>query len=233
MIRRGAILAAYGKILPIELLSIPAHGFLNIHPSLLPQYRGSSPVVGALLSGDTETGVSLICLDAKMDHGPIIAQEKTQILPTEHRSELELRLAKLGGKLVTQSLLPYLDGTLQPIAQIHADATYTKLLNNTDARLDWTNSATVIDRRVRALDPWPGTKTIFQGQPLKILAGRPATENIAHSPAGTVINYKSQPAVVCGEGVYLLEKIQVASGKPTNAVDFCRGHRDFIGSHLD
>lgn len=227
-----AILAAYGKILPAELLTIPRHGFLNIHPSLLPRHRGPSPVAGALLAGDEQTGVSLMLLDDEMDHGPIIAQVSTEIEPHENRSDLEARLAQLGAELLTSSIVPYLAGRLIAKPQDHDQATYTSLLKREDGTIDWHQPADIVARRIRAMFPWPGSRTSWSGHDLKVLSGVADNQPTSDRP-GTVANIDHQPAVVCGRGSLVLKMVQLDGGKPMPASDFARGHRDFIGSHFD
>lgn len=227
-----AVLAAYGKILPIELLTIPRHGFINIHPSLLPHHRGPSPVAGTLLAGDDQTGVSLMLLDDEMDHGPIIAQVSTMIKPDENRPTLETRLAQLGAKLLESSLIPYLSGQLVAQPQNHDHASYTHLLKRDDGLIDWRQSAETIERRIRALDPWPGSRTSWSGHVFKILSGVVDSQPISNQP-GTVISIANQPAVACGRGSLILKNVQLDSGKSMPASDFARGHRDFIGSRLN
>ncbi|MBI4090244.1 MAG: methionyl-tRNA formyltransferase [Candidatus Kerfeldbacteria bacterium] len=226
-----AVLAAYGKILPPDVLRAPAKGFLNIHPSLLPKLRGPSPIAASILQGDRVTGVTLIVLDEQMDHGPIVAQQSFDIKPGEHRPSLESRLSGLGANLLRQSLRPYLDGRLHPQPQDHAHATYCQRLQKNDARIDWTLSAEEIWRRIRAFDPWPGAYTTFRGQPLKILNAEPRAESSAGRP-GTVTELDSAPAIVCRQGRLVVHRLQLAGGRAVAISDFVRGHRDFTGSLL-
>lgn len=226
-----AVLAAYGKILPPELLAIPPHGFVNIHPSLLPRHRGPSPVAGALMAGDAVTGVTLMILDDQMDHGPIIAAATTDILADEHRPQLEARLANIGAELLKEKLTEFLDGRIPVHAQDHNQATYTNLLKREEGVIDWQQSAELLARRIRALDPWPGTRTTWLGRQCKVLSGVPR-EGSEDTPIGTVVDNNGQPAVVCGKGQLILGDIQIGGGKSMTASAFARGHRDFIGSRL-
>jgi len=226
-----AVLAAYGVILPKELLAIPPKGFVNVHPSLLPQHRGASPVAGAILNNETTTGVTLIVLDEKMDHGPVIAQESIVIEPHEHRPSLERRCADLGATLLKKSLLPYLDGSIVPREQEHHKASYTRMLKRENAAINWTDDAARIERDIRAYDPWPGTVTTWEGTTFKVLDGR--AERYRASPRGTVgevILVDGKPAVVCGVDMLVLTTVQPASGKPMDALAFACGHRSFVGS---
>jgi len=227
----AAILAAYGKILPQAVLEIPRLGFVNIHPSLLPKYRGAAPVAGAILDGATETGVTLMLLDREMDHGPILAQLPVAINNDEHRPNLETRLANLGAGLLEQRLPDFVNGRLKPQPQDHANATYTEMLQRKDSRIDWSTDAELLARRVRALDPWPGTSTTWNGQPLKILEAR-AVRQTPTGTLGQVATIADTPAITCGQGALILTKIQLAGGKAVSGSDFVRGHPTFIGSRL-
>lgn len=228
----AAVLAAYGKILPTSLLNIPSHGFINIHPSLLPRHRGPAPVAGALLSGDAITGVSLMLLDEAMDHGPLLTQRQLAIEPHEHRPALKQRLADLGAAMLRETLAPYLTGKVKPQPQDHAQATYTKIITKQDGRLVWPLNANELENRIRAFDPWPGTFTVFNQQQLKILAGQAATNERGETQPGLVIERAGWPAVVCGSGCLVLTSLQLAGGRAVDARDFARGHRQFIGSQL-
>src|SRR3989344_5980315 len=153
------VVAAYGKILPKALLDIPPKGSLNVHPSLLPKYRGSSPVQAALLNGDEETGVSIIVLDEKMDHGPIVAVERFSIQKRYAYPELHNALAELGGDLLLRTIPLWAAGKIQVQAQNDSEATYTSIIQKEQGRIDWSKEAMYIERQVRALYPWPGTFT--------------------------------------------------------------------------
>ncbi|MEA3272416.1 MAG: methionyl-tRNA formyltransferase [Patescibacteria group bacterium] len=167
-----AVVAAYGHIIPKKILEIPKFGFLNIHPSLLPKYRGPSPIQNAILNGDKETGVSIMLLDKKMDSGPILAQKKVKINENETYETLRNRLAEIGAKLLIKTLLDYVSGKIKPKPQNHKKATYTKLLKREDGKIDWSKPAEEIERMVRAYHPWPGTWTELNGKRLKIILNR-------------------------------------------------------------
>lgn len=152
-----AVLAAYGKILPKAVLNQFKYGILNIHPSLLPKYRGSSPVQNAILSGDRETGVTIIKLDEKMDHGLILAQAKIEIAPSDTTWSLYEKLFPLGAKLLNENLLEYISNKIELTEQDHESATYTKMITKADGYIDILNiKPEEIDRKIRAYFPWPG-----------------------------------------------------------------------------
>lgn len=150
------IVAAYGKILPKALLEIPKHGVLNVHPSLLPKFRGAAPVEGAILAGDKITGVSIMLLDEEMDHGPVIAQDKIELSGDEKAPELEERLAKLGGELLGKKIPEWISGKIKALPQNHAESTYTKKTEKADGLIDLTADALENYRKFRAYYGWPG-----------------------------------------------------------------------------
>jgi methionyl-tRNA formyltransferase len=226
------IMVAYGKIVPKKFITIFPYGILNLHPSLLPKYRGPSPIVAALLASDEQTGATLMLIDEELDHGPIIAKQSTTIVRNEYRSELENRLATIGATLLMDNLFPYLNGTLRPVPQNHKEATFTKLLKRTDGILDWKDSAEAIATKIRALQPWPGTFTSCNSKQLKILRAHAVSIPSSQSLPGTVIAYQGFIAVLCGRGALVLEEVQYAGKRPCSGNAFSRGHAAFIGSIL-
>lgn len=163
------VVAAYGLFLPASLLGLPRFGCLNIHPSLLPRYRGPSPIQTAIKNGDRETGVSIMLLDEEMDHGPLLGQRTVPILGDEDASSLENILACEGAELLGELLPRYLDGTLTPTPQDHSQATTTTLFGPADAKINWAAPAAVIEAHIRAYAPEPGAWTDITGERLKIL----------------------------------------------------------------
>ena len=153
------VLASYGKILPSEILAIPKHGILNIHPSLLPKYRGASPVQAVILAGDKETGVSIIKMDKKVDHGPIVAQFKEEIKPDDTAESLYQRLFTSGAEVLLTILPTYLKDQIKLRQQNDSQSTYTKKLAREDGKIDWKWSPEKIERHVRVMHPWPGAFT--------------------------------------------------------------------------
>ena len=165
------ITAAYGLIFPKEVLDAPQYGCLNVHPSLLPKYRGASPIQSAILAGDQSTGVTLMEMDQQMDHGPIIAQEFVEISAVETTGSLILKTALTGAQLLIDNLPKYLDGSLSPTDQDHQQATFCQMIKKIDGQIDWTKPAIEIDRQVRALNIWPKASTTFCGKHLIIHSG--------------------------------------------------------------
>lgn len=228
------IAAAYGKIIPKEWLEIPKYGFLNIHPSLLPKYRGPSPIQAVILNGDQETGVTIILMDEKVDHGEIIASVSYQISLLENYSMSEVKLAELGAKLLIETLPKWINGKIKPIEQDHKEATYTKKFSWQDGKIDWSKSADEIGRQIRALNPEPGVWTNWNGKILKILEVLPTQDENDNIFTGRVfITENEDAAIKCGfQSDILLKTVQLEGKKPMGIEDFLNGHKNFIGSTL-
>ena len=214
----AAVVAAYGLILPPAMLAAPARGCLNIHASLLPRWRGAAPIQAAILAGDPETGVTITQMDAGLDTGPILLREAVPIGPETTAAELHDRLAKLGAKLILRALAD--DPAPQPQPE---GATSAPKLGREDGRIDWSREAAELDRRVRALNPWPGTFTTLNATTLKVLAAQPvAGEGGRGGPPGTVLD--SAFTVACGAGALRLQLVQIAGRPAMTAAEFLRGH---------
>ena len=164
------VVAEYGFIIPLRLLDLPKHKTVNLHGSILPKYRGASPIQTAIMMGETETGVTLMLMDAKMDHGPIIATQKLSILPDEMQRELFARLADVASELFLREIPKYISGELIPMEQNHDEATFCKIFTRDDGRADFSKTAQSIYNQYRAMTPWPGLWTTFEGKRLKLSA---------------------------------------------------------------
>ncbi len=229
------LVAAYGKILPPAVLSIPPRGALNVHASLLPRHRGASPVSAALLAGDTVTGVSLMLMNEAMDAGPVLATAAEPIAPDDTTETLTARLSSLGATLLLDTLPPWLAGAVTAQPQDSGQATYCRPLRRDDGRLLWDEPAEHLARQVRAMIPWPGAYTYWTGQQLKVWAATAlaADAGSATPPVpGTVVEQGRRPAVVCGEGLLALDQVQLAGRRRMAAADFLRGQRAFVGARL-
>ncbi len=222
------VVAAYGEILRRAVLEIPPLGYLNIHPSLLPLYRGPAPVTGAIMAGDDLVGVSIIRLTAKMDAGPILAQATLRLAPNARAGDLTAELMRQGGALLAEALAPYAAGRLAPREQDHSAATYTQLLSKADGAIDWGNPAIIIERMTRAYDPWPGATTTASGQPLKISRARVVPGWQGADPPGTVFSDVATGAllVATGSGALELLEVQPAGRRAMGADEWRRGLRD-------
>lgn len=224
--------AAYGVFLPKAALDLPRLGCLNIHPSLLPKHRGASPVATSILEGDQTAGATVMLIDEGMDTGPILAQRRTRILPSERADALTDRLFDMGAALLTETLDEWSAGSLSPVPQDDSAATTTRRLTREDGRVDWTESAAALERKTRALHPWPGTFTTWRGRNLKIWQARAADSEGASVEPGTVFRMKSGGiAVACGEGALELIETQLQGGRRLPTADFSAG-RDFTGGAL-
>jgi methionyl-tRNA formyltransferase len=167
-----AVVASFGQIIPQRLLDVYPHGAVNIHGSILPEYRGASPIAAAIRDGKTETGVTIMLMDAKMDHGPILSIAKEPILPDDTSESLTVRMAMLGATVLPDVLAKYVAGEIKPIEQDHSKATGVKLLTREDGRLDLNRPAVELERLVRAMTPWPGTFFEQDGKRVKVLKAR-------------------------------------------------------------
>lgn len=225
------VVAAYGRILPGEILSLPPHGCVNVHASLLPRWRGASPIQAAILHGDDKTGVTIMKMDAGLDTGPIIAQEATPIQADETGGELAERLAILGADLLTESLPPYVAGELALRPQEHSMATNAPQLKKADGRLDFRLPAAVLARQVRAFEPWPGSFLLWKGQRILVKEARAIADDGEELP-GVATTSASLPAVQTPAGLLLLESVQPAGKRTMGGRDFLNGAQDFAGSQL-
>ncbi len=211
----AAVVAAYGLILPEPMLNSPERGCLNIHASLLPRWRGAAPIQAAILAGDSETGITIMQMDPGLDTGPMLLRRSVPISPTTTAADLHDRLAPLGAALILDALA----SPPTPLAQSDLDATYAPKLTREDGRIDWSQSATAIDRRIRAFEPWPGTFTTLGGNPLKVVSATPVD---AIGTVGTVLDFAL--TVACGIQAIRLTKVQLPGRAALDAGAFLRGH---------
>ena len=225
------ITASFGQIIPKKILKIPKYGCLNVHPSLLPKYRGATPVQKAILKEDKTTGVTIMLMDEKLDHGPIIKQKEMKIPQKATYSELHNKLAELGAKLLIEVIPDWIGKKIKAKPQEEEKATFTKILKRTNGKIDWTESAQIIERKVRAFHPWPGTFTTFKEKRIKILQADFLQLQTNKKP-GQVVLDSGKVAVQTGQNCLILEELQLEGKKPTKAVDFIKGHQDFIKTIL-
>ena len=221
------VVAAYGQILPPALLAIPRLGCLNVHTSLLHRHRGAAPIQWAIAEGDAETGVCLMQMDAGLDTGPVIASRRTPIRPADTGSTLHDRLAVLGAELLVESLPAYAAGRLAAVPQPKEGATYARKITREDGRIDWAQPAEVIERRIRAFTPWPGSFTrIADGsRPGLLKVHRVRLATVDGSPGGVLDGPPDALRVACGSGALDLLEVQPESGRRMAAADYLAGHR--------
>jgi methionyl-tRNA formyltransferase len=225
------VVAAFGLLLPQPVLDLPPRGCINVHASLLPRYRGAAPIPAAILNGDTHTGITLIKLDAGMDTGPIIAQASLPIQPDDTTGTLSARLAELGAQLTAAILPRWLAGEITPQPQDERQATLAPKLNKDDGRLDWSKPAVELERRVRALSPWPGAFTTWNGKVLRILSVQVSGRK-TQGARGLVVKNEGGIGAVTGEDVLQLGVVQLEGKRAMSAADFSRGQPAFVGSRL-
>ncbi len=244
---RIAVIAAYGKILPAELLRIPASGFVNIHPSLLPRHRGPAPIVHTILAGDKKMGVSLIVLDNQMDHGPLIAQQSWPVPSDATTLKLTEVLAHKGANLLIKTLPNYLSGKTKPLKQDESRATTHHLLKRQDGEIDWQKSATSIERMSRAYSPWPGTYSCLGAKRIKIFnlslkswdslrkSGGSLSDQqnqYTNKKVGQIIVNHHKLFISAKDGLLDVQYLQLAGQKKLSAKDFINGHPGLDGTLL-
>ncbi|MFA6908831.1 MAG: methionyl-tRNA formyltransferase [Patescibacteria group bacterium] len=217
-----AVTAAYGKIIPQKLLDLFPFGWLNVHASVLPKLRGASPIAHAILHGFTETGVTLMRMDAGLDTGPVLTSEKIPIGPRETSETLHGKLSALGAKIVGSSLISYLEGTIKSIPQQEEGATICGVLKREDGKIDWKQSAIEIDGHIRAMTPWPGSFTQFIGENMKILDAKPV--RLPAGPIAGKLTWDGAQLLVdtTAEQLSIL-RLQIAGKKPMTAKEFVNG----------
>lgn len=235
----AVVIIAYGQIIPARLLTIPRLGWLNLHGSLLPSYRGAAPIQWAIANGETVTGLTTMQIDAGMDTGPTLLRRELDIGPDETAPELAARMSRLGADLIAESLLQFSRGEISPIPQDAKTVSYAPILKKEDGRIDWKQSARQIYNRMRGFTPWPGAYTTFRGQACRVW-GQPAVGTTAKvgSKVGEIISVYTDSKlsgiqVVCGDGTMLeLISVQVEGRNKTSAIEFARGARFSASEHF-
>jgi methionyl-tRNA formyltransferase len=230
------VLADYGRIVPAPILDLPAHGFLNVHPSLLPRHRGAAPIAAAILAGDAETGVSIMRMDAGLDTGPLVAVETWPLAGTETSAELERHAAGVGARLLAGVIPAWLAGELPATPQADAEATLTRPLRREDGRLDGSEPARIAERKVRAYDPWPGAfLEIDRGgaarERVAILAAT-LTESEPDDEAGRLAAAGDGVALTTIDGRLRLRDVRPAGGRAMTSADWLRGRPSLVGARV-
>lgn len=231
------VVAAFGQILPQSVLDIPGRRCINIHPSLLPRFRGASPVVAAILAGDEFAGVSIMLMDRGLDTGPILARAQIPILSQDTTGSLTAKLSLMAAQLLLEILPRWSRGELTPQPQNEAEAVYSGSISKEEGEIDWHLPAVDIWRRVRAFQPWPGCYTKWQERQLRIIEAVPlpaikaleAGQVVALTPA---TESKAAFGVSTGDGILGILKVQLGGKRAMSAAEFLRGQRQFIGAIL-
>jgi methionyl-tRNA formyltransferase len=230
------VVAAYGKILPKEILKIPKFGAINVHASLLPKYRGASPVQCAILGGEKETGITLMRMNEKMDEGDILLQKKIAIFENETADKLLEKLEKLGAKMLASFVPGWISGKIKPVPQNHRQATYCKPIRREDGKIDWNSTAEEIFRKWRAYHPWPGIYSFYKAkkgpQRIKLSEIAIASDAKTGGMPGKIIKYNQNVALETKKGMVVLKKVQIEGKKEMEIDEFVRGYPQFVGSKL-
>jgi methionyl-tRNA formyltransferase len=231
------IVAAFGQILPQAVLDLPRYGTLNIHASLLPRYRGVSPIAEAILQGDNEVGVTIMLLDAGVDTGPILLKKSIALAEDETTGSLTGKLADLGAQALLEVLPRWIAGEITPEAQDEQRASHTHMLRKEDGAIDWEQPAVVLAHKVRAYTPWPGAYTHWRNKLLKIVSAHAiAMEPGEAVQAGTVIQRKEAGhdvlAIVTGQGLLAVKQVQLEGKRAMSAEEFLRGYPQIAGEVL-
>jgi methionyl-tRNA formyltransferase len=226
-----AVVVAYGRILPKRLLDASPHGFLNVHGSILPKYRGAAPIQRAIEAGETETGVSIMLLDEELDHGPVYSIARTPIGPDERTPDLFARLAELGGREIVSVLDAFEAGTARAVEQDHAAATFAAKIEKDEGDVAWHVPAREIYDRFRAFDPWPGIRATIHDEPVKLIDVMPA-QDVGGAPGTVVAIDRDSFTIATASGALRILAAQ-RPGKPrVSGGDYARGARLVVGTRL-
>jgi methionyl-tRNA formyltransferase len=218
---QALMVAAYGLILPQRALDIAVHGALNIHASLLPRWRGAAPIQRALLAGDEETGITIMQMDAGLDTGPMLSQHRLAIDANDDSGSLHDKLAALGAEAIVTTLAEVARGRARPVPQPEAGAVYAPKISPREAQIDWGQSCVQIERKLRALRPSPGARTLLRGEALKLW--RASCSERSGAPGTVLAAGATGLLVACGEGALQVSELQRAGGKRLAAAEFLRG----------
>ncbi len=224
------VVVAYGQILPKAVLDIPKYHCINVHASLLPKYRGAAPINKVIVDGEAETGVTTMLMDVGLDTGDMLVKRSLEIGPNETAGELHDRLAVIGREAMDETLRQLCDGTLTPEKQDDALSCYAGMMKKEDGLIDWTQAAQMVHNQVRGLDPWPGAYTYLDGDVLKVAA---TSIDEGKGEAGTVIGAdKSGVRIACGQGVLVVDGLQLPGKKRLSAANFLSGRPLPVGTKL-
>ncbi|WP_345326561.1 methionyl-tRNA formyltransferase [Candidatus Villigracilis proximus] len=220
------VVVAFGQILRKDVLELPRYGCINVHASLLPRWRGAAPVNAAILAGDEEMGVTIMQMDVGLDTGPMLAKKSIRLMPNDTTGSVLGKLSTLGADLLLETLPEYLAGNLKPVPQPAEGATYAPMLKKEDGLLDFTRPALELERRIRAMNPWPGAWFEWKGNPLKV-----AKASVVSGGEGLVSGSRfiveGRPAVMCADGVLVLDEVQPSGKKIMSGKAFLSGARDW------
>ncbi len=229
------VVAAYGQIVPKEVLNIPKYGCVNVHPSLLPKHRGATPIPTSIVTGDNQTGVTIMLMDEGIDTGLILAQVEETVLPVDTTATLTQRLARLGAVLLLDTISRWIRGEIKPAAQDESRATYSKAIRKEDGQINWHLNAEHIEKQIRAFQPWPGTYTFWKGKRLEI-KNAASVEDEGNNDVGRIRlvkkNGEKAIGITTNKGLLILHSVRLEGKKEMTAEEFARGQKDFVGAVL-
>ncbi len=226
------VVVAYGKILPLEVINLPPYKTINVHFSLLPKYRGPSPIQASLLNGDSHSGTSIFVLDEQVDTGPLIAQEIIAVEPDDNYFTLSDKLAKLSARIISGVVQDYTSGKVTPLPQVETGVSHTNIISKNDGKVDWNKTAQEIYNQFRAFYLWPGIWTTWNGKKLKVTGCYPAVDwPVGQNAPGTVLE---QGILVCGQNTALqISSLQLEGKNESPILEFLNGYQNFVGSKLE
>ena len=219
------VVAAFGQLLRKDVLDLPKYGCINVHASLLPRWRGAAPINAAVLAGDEKTGVTIMKMDVGLDTGPMLAMKKIRITPDDTAGSLFEALSTLGANLLIETLPAYMDGKISPQPQPEEGETYAPMLKKEDGHLNFNHSAVELERRIRAMNPWPGAWFEWNENILKVMRG--SIGEARGKEAGSRLIVEGRPAVMCADGVLILEEVQPPGKKVMPGKAFLSGAREW------
>ncbi len=226
------VVAAFGRILPPSILSLPRNGCVNVHGSLLPRYRGAAPIQWAIINGEPETGITTMLMDEGMDTGAILLQERMAIEPQDTAGSLSVRMAALGGRLLIETLKRLKAGTVMPRRQDDSQATLAPILKKEDGLVDWSSPARALANRIRGLTPWPGAYTFLHGDRWALWKAAPLSEPASAAP-GTIVTVSKQALhIATGDGLLMVTELQVANSRRMAVSQYLAGHAIQSGLRL-
>lgn len=226
------VIVAYGRIIPLDVLEIPKRGAINVHPSLLPKFRGPSPIQAAIAAQEKETGVSIMLIDELMDHGPLLAQENMTITTKDDSESMMKKAVDVGAPLLVETIKKHVAGEIEPKQQNHDAATYCRLIKKTDGEVDWNESAEAIEAKSRAYRPWPGIFTTWNGKKLKLHDVKIPTEAIESLEPGQVRVTENRLFIGTGSLTLEVSQIQPEGKSVMDAKAFINGNGEIDGAVL-
>ncbi len=226
------VVIAYGQILNETVLNIPKVACVNVHASLLPKYRGAACLQAPILNGDSETGVTIMLMDKGLDTGDILHQEKIELTGSETLEIAHDKLSELGAKVLGNVLVDLADGKIKPIKQDNSLSSYVTVIDKKDGQINWSDNAVIIERKIRAFTPWPGTFTYLNGKLVKIIRAKEVIcENNLN--IGEIFSENKELLVKCGQNALLILELQLEGKKATDSQSFLSGHKEVVGQKFE